>query len=87
MSTSTTYISQSQNLDPIEAGPDADAINKAYQSFVREYQKLFNILIGKSDLYSNAPFIGAPIAAVLRQVESVIDASRSCAGGVGGSTC
>ncbi|KAF1933716.1 UVI-1h [Didymella exigua CBS 183.55] len=41
--------------------------------FVRVHQALLNILIGKAGLFSTVPFIGQPVAAVLRQVESVVD--------------
>ena len=36
-----------------------------------------NILLGKAGLFSTVPFIGQPVAAVLRQVENVYDVSRS----------
>jgi hypothetical protein len=32
-----------------------------------------NILIGKAGLFSTVPFIGQPVAAVLRQIENVVD--------------
>ncbi len=43
--------------------------------FVRVHQALLNILIGKSGLFSTVPFIGQPIAAILRQIETVVDVS------------
>jgi hypothetical protein len=43
--------------------------------FVRVHQTLLNILIGKAGLFETVPFIGAPIAQVLRQVENVVDVS------------
>ncbi|KAE8823053.1 hypothetical protein PTNB73_10370 [Pyrenophora teres f. teres] len=42
-------------------------------TFVRVHQVLLNILIGKAGLFQSVPFIGTPIAAVLRQVEKVVD--------------
>jgi hypothetical protein len=41
--------------------------------FVRVHQVLLNILIGKAGLFNTVPIIGQPVAAVLRQVESVVD--------------
>ncbi|KAK3685356.1 hypothetical protein B0T22DRAFT_482333 [Podospora appendiculata] len=41
--------------------------------FVRVHQVLLNILIDKAGLFSTVPFIGQPVASVLRQVESVVD--------------
>jgi hypothetical protein len=45
------------------------------QQFVRVHQSLLNILIGKAGLFSTVPFIGQPLAAVLRQIEGVVDVS------------
>lgn len=40
------------------------------------HQALLNILIGKSGLVPNLlPFVGPPVAQVLRQLESVVDVS------------
>lgn len=47
--------------------------------FVRVHQALLNILIGKAGLFQTVPFIGQPIAAVLRQIENVVDVSCPCA--------
>ncbi|KAK3180786.1 hypothetical protein K4F52_007877 [Lecanicillium sp. MT-2017a] len=54
-------------------GADADMIFKAFRDFVKVHQELLNILIGKSGLFSTVPFIGQPVAAVLRAVEGVVD--------------
>ncbi len=43
--------------------------------FVRVHQELLNIMIGKSNLLDQIPFIGGPIASVLRSIESVVDVS------------
>lgn len=39
------------------------------------HQELLNVLIGKAGLFNTVPFIGQPVAAVLRAVESVVDVS------------
>jgi len=73
VSTATTAISQMQGMPPVPAGADSDAIFDAFREFVRVHQVLLNILIGKAGLFQTVPFIGQPVAAVLRQVESVVD--------------
>lgn len=40
--------------------------------FVVVYQELLNILIGKAGLSNTVPFIGQPVAVVLRGVEGVV---------------
>lgn len=37
------------------------------------HQELLNILIGKAGIFNTVPFVGQPIAAVLRAVEAVVD--------------
>ncbi|KAF5845933.1 hypothetical protein GGP41_008446 [Bipolaris sorokiniana] len=54
------------------AAPISAALTPA-QIFVRVHQVLLNILIGKAGLFTTIPFIGQPVAAVLRQVEGVVD--------------
>ncbi|OSS47059.1 hypothetical protein B5807_10100 [Epicoccum nigrum] len=73
VTTATNAISQMQGSSPVPAGADSDAIADAFRSFVRVHQELLNILIGKAGLLNTLPFVGAPMAAVLRQVESVVD--------------
>ncbi|EMD59780.1 hypothetical protein COCSADRAFT_30546 [Bipolaris sorokiniana ND90Pr] len=73
VTTTTTAISQMQGTQPVKAGADADAIFDAFREFVRVHQVLLNILIGKAGLFTTIPFIGQPVAAVLRQVEGVVD--------------
>jgi hypothetical protein len=46
-----------------------------HRQFVRVHQALLNILIGKAGLLQQVPLVGPPVAAVLRQVESVVDVS------------
>ncbi|KAK1640444.1 UVI-1 protein [Colletotrichum phormii] len=73
VSTVTTALAQMQGMPPVPAGPQSDAIFEAFREFVRIHQMLLNVLIGKAGLFSTVPFIGAPIAAVLRQVENIVD--------------
>ncbi|KAI3537275.1 UVI-1 [Colletotrichum abscissum] len=73
VSTVTTALAQMQGMPPVPAGPQSDAIFEAFREFVRIHQMLLNVLIGKAGLFSTVPLIGAPIAAVLRQVEKVVD--------------
>lgn len=47
--------------------------------FVRAHQILLNILIGKAGILTNVPFIGPPVATVLRSVEGVVDVSEPSA--------
>lgn len=48
-------------------------IFNAFRDFVQVHQQLLNILIGKAGLFQVVPFIGAPIASALRQVEKIVD--------------
>ncbi|KAK4216723.1 hypothetical protein QBC37DRAFT_80460 [Rhypophila decipiens] len=73
VSTSTVFISQIMGIPPIEDEDEATAIANAFREFVRIHQALLNILIGKAGLFNTVPFIGGPVAAVLRQVEKVVD--------------
>ncbi|ERF70310.1 hypothetical protein EPUS_06351 [Endocarpon pusillum Z07020] len=63
-------MQQTPNVDDAN---EAQAIADAFRDFVRVHQVLLNILIGKAGLFQTVPFIGAPIAAVLRQVENIVD--------------
>ncbi|TLD22376.1 hypothetical protein PspLS_07750 [Pyricularia sp. CBS 133598] len=73
ISTVTTSIAQMQGSAPVTAEADATAIFDAFREFVRVHQALLNILIGKAGLFNTVPIIGQPVAAVLRQLESVVD--------------
>ncbi|KAI5364748.1 hypothetical protein Slin15195_G042860 [Septoria linicola] len=66
VSTGTTHIQQMEGMALVPAGANADAINTAYTSFVRTHTQLLNTLIGKAGLFQTVPFIGQPMAAVLR---------------------
>ncbi|KAJ3032092.1 hypothetical protein HK097_005378 [Rhizophlyctis rosea] len=71
--TATTAIAAMKGSAPVPAGPDASLIFEAFREFVRVHQALLNILIGKAGLLSTIPFFGEPVAAVLRQVEQIVD--------------
>jgi len=59
---------------PFTVKADEDAIITALTTFVQVHQALLNILIGKAGLVPNLlPFVGPPLAAVLRNLESVVD--------------
>lgn len=75
VTTTTTALTQMQGMAAVPAGPQSDAIFDAFREFVRVHQVLLNILIGKAGLFNTVPFIGAPVAAVLRQIEKVVDAA------------
>ncbi|KAH6685307.1 UVI-1 protein [Plectosphaerella plurivora] len=73
VTTATTAIAQMQSMPPVAAGAPSDLIFDAFREFVRVHQVLLNILIGKAGLFTVVPLIGAPVAAVLRQIESIVD--------------
>jgi len=64
---------QMQGMAPVGPGDASDAIFDSFREFVKVHQALLNILIGKAGLFTTVPFIGAPVAAVLRQIEKVVD--------------
>jgi hypothetical protein len=64
-----------QGMAPVPAGAQSDSIYDAYREFVRVHQTLLNILIDKAGLFETVPFIGQPVATVLRQVDGVVDVS------------
>lgn len=69
----TTSIAQMQGSARVTNAADAKVIADAFREFVRVHQVLLNILIGKAGLFNTVPFIGAPVAQVLRAVENVVD--------------
>ncbi|TLS22530.1 uncharacterized protein PpBr36_09791 [Pyricularia pennisetigena] len=73
ISTVTTALAQMDGSAPVPAGADSDAIFEAFREFVRVHQALLNILIGKAGLFNTVPFIGQPVAQVLRSLEAVVD--------------
>ncbi|KAG9375771.1 hypothetical protein A1F94_013720 [Pyrenophora tritici-repentis] len=66
VTTATAAISQMQGMPKEPAGPATDAVFEAFREAT-----LLNILIGKAGLFQAVPFIGQPIAAVLRQIETI----------------
>ncbi|CZT02327.1 uncharacterized protein RAG0_09550 [Rhynchosporium agropyri] len=73
VTTTTVALTQMNGMRPVPAGADSDAIFNAFREFVRVHQVLLNILIGKAGLFNTVPLIGTPIAAVLRQIEKIVD--------------
>ncbi|KAI1177988.1 hypothetical protein F4777DRAFT_156829 [Nemania sp. FL0916] len=85
VSTATTLASQLDGTAPIQKrekehardlsprGPDADLVFNSFREFVRVHQALLSILIGKAGILEQLPVVGPPVAAVLRQVEGVVD--------------
>lgn len=69
----STAVAQMQGSPPITTAPDAKLVADAFREFVRVHQVLLNILIGKAGLFNTVPFIGQPVASVLRQIESIVD--------------
>ncbi|KAI0912218.1 UVI-1 [Ustulina deusta] len=66
-------ITSMDGTQPVSSQADADLIFNAFRGFVRVHQQLLNILIGKSGILTSIPLVGQPVAAVLRQVEGVVD--------------
>ncbi|CAA9967114.1 hypothetical protein P3342_013549 [Pyrenophora teres f. teres] len=73
VTTATAAITSMQGMPKEPAGPSTDAVFEAFREFVRVHQVLLNILIGKAGLFQTVPIIGQPVAAVLRQVEKIVD--------------
>ncbi|KAM0323542.1 hypothetical protein ACHAQA_008823 [Verticillium albo-atrum] len=73
VATATAALTQMEGMADVPAGAQSDAIFNAFREFVRVHQVLLNILIGKAGLFTAVPIIGQPVAAVLRQIEKVVD--------------
>ncbi|KAI0862910.1 UVI-1 [Xylaria cubensis] len=73
VTTATVSINSWDGTAPITTDADAQLVFNAFRTFVRVHQDLLNILIGKAGLLESVPVIGPPVAAVLRQIESVVD--------------
>lgn len=56
-------------------GNDATAIGNAFRIFVEVHKQLLNVIIGKARVLTQLPLVGAPVSAVLRLVEGVVDVS------------
>jgi hypothetical protein len=76
VNTGSNDAQELQGTDAITNADDADSVYTAFRDFALVHEKLLNTLTGKAALFSDVPFIGQPIAAVLRQDESVIDVSN-----------
>jgi len=64
-------------IKPNYVGNDATAIGNAFRIFVDVHKELLNIIIGKAGFLTQIPFVGAPVSAVLRGIEKVVDVSFS----------
>ncbi|KAI1172831.1 UVI-1 [Nemania sp. FL0916] len=73
VSTATTITSEMDGTPKITDQADGQLVFDSFREFVRVHQALLNILIGKAGLLENLPFVGPPVAAVLRSVEAVVD--------------
>jgi hypothetical protein len=73
ITTVTTALAQMEGSTRVPAGASSTLIFDAFREFVRVHQVLLNILIGKAGLFNTVPVIGSPVAAVLRQLEAVVD--------------
>ncbi|KAK4460561.1 hypothetical protein QBC42DRAFT_205529 [Cladorrhinum samala] len=73
VSTATGAIAAMKDTAAITDVAPATAVANAFREFVHVHQALLNILIGKAGLITSIPFIGPPMAAVLRSVEAVVD--------------
>lgn len=66
----TTII---QGIKPLSVDSDIASVKAALVGFVQVHQALLNILIGKAGLLADIPILGAPVATVLRGIESAVD--------------
>jgi len=73
ITTATGAFAQMQGMPKVAPGADSDLIFDSFREFVRIHQILLNTLIGKAGLFTTVPFVGAPVAAVLRQIEKIVD--------------
>ncbi|OAK94683.1 hypothetical protein IQ06DRAFT_285757 [Phaeosphaeriaceae sp. SRC1lsM3a] len=69
-----TYGNQMQGAAPITDATEATNVYNAVRTFVHTEQRLLNTLTGKAFLTDTAPFIGAPVSAVLRSLQDTLDA-------------
>ena len=80
VATATGYIADmSAGPKVTYVGDEASAIADAFRAFVKVHQLLLDALIGKGGFITSIPFVGPPVAAVLRSIESVVDVSYTCA--------
>ncbi|VBB81030.1 Putative protein of unknown function [Podospora comata] len=71
----TAAVPQIAATSTFELEADRKTVADAFREFVRVHQVLLNILIGKAGLFQTVPIIGQPVAAVLRQLESIVDSA------------
>jgi len=71
----TTLQAQTAAMSSAKESYDdqASSISDAVRDYVRVSQATLNILIGKAGLSSQVPFVAAPLAAILRQLEASDD--------------
>jgi hypothetical protein len=76
VATATGYIADMSGGSKVTyVGDEALAIADAFRAFVKAHQLLLDALIGKGGFIASIPFVGPPVAAVLRSIESVVDVS------------
>ncbi|PMD29432.1 UVI-1 protein [Hyaloscypha variabilis F] len=73
VNTVTDDIQAMQGTQPFNVLSDENSILDAFTTFVEVHQELLQILIGKAGLLNDLPFVGPPVAQVLRNLESVVD--------------
>ena len=64
------------------AGSEATTIAEALRLFFAALRDLLNIVIGKAGFLTKIPFIGPPVASVLRSIEGVVEVSCWYSGGI-----
>jgi len=69
----TTAVAQMQGTPKFGTQAEVTLVADSLRTFVKVHQDLLNILIGKAGLFNTVPFIGAPVAFTLRQLEGVVD--------------
>ncbi|KAF3014154.1 hypothetical protein E8E14_001052 [Neopestalotiopsis sp. 37M] len=72
----TNDISQMQGTETITDAAEADNVYAAFRDFSAIHQKLLTTLTGKAALLSTVPIIAAPMSAILRQDENVLDVCK-----------
>jgi hypothetical protein len=72
----TSAVSQLQDTAPLDAA-DASMVEVAFGTFTADLDEVLNTMIQKSLVFEVIPIIGANLIAVLRELESALDVSRS----------
>jgi len=68
----TNALQGIQGTGELANGQQTNVFN-AFRDFVTVHQELLSILIGKAGILQDIPFVGGPVASVLRTIESVVD--------------